>query len=380
MPPLTLQEEGLTMGTSCPSPRRGQVCACAVLFGAPWLCLLSVCCCLSCCACAVASCQRRFSSLYLWCLIGVLYPLVLFCGACGLSLPLGAVVGLPCCAATCCAVSTCIGVCCIDFLGVVFCPVVGCRVVLPHPFAPPGVVRYFLFFRVGCVLVVPPPPPPAGCGAMSCAVSCVLLCSAAVCGVACFAFYLVLYVVPVLGRVRAPCCEAQWCAGSCCAVFVVLDCRVLLSSPLFFFGVVPCLSVVLLAVSVCVSAVVRLAVRRGPVATCSCAGFCCAVPFGALVCCGVSLDSVLCCLSVCCYGGLSCSVLRRGAVLSGCAACGPGAVVPCAVFLGASRFMAPLVRCCAGVPVLLLSVWRSLAPLALAGAVCCCLLFLGACC
>ena len=70
--------------------------------------------------------------------------------------------------------------------------------------------------------------------------------------------------------------------------------------------------------SVWCSAVVRLAVWRRPVALRSNAGFCCAVPFGALPCRGASLGSVLCCLFccgawvasclVCCCGVLLCSV------------------------------------------------------------------------
>ena len=83
-------------------PRQGTVSASAVLFGAPWLCLFSVCWILLCCACLVLPCSRHFSSpCCLWCPACVLCPLVLFCGACALSLPLGAVVGLPCCAGSC---------------------------------------------------------------------------------------------------------------------------------------------------------------------------------------------------------------------------------------------------------------------------------------
>ena len=42
--------------------RRGPVCACALLFGAPCLCLPFLCCCLLCCVCPVAPCWRRCSS------------------------------------------------------------------------------------------------------------------------------------------------------------------------------------------------------------------------------------------------------------------------------------------------------------------------------
>ena len=79
------------------------LCGCGVSFRAPWLCLFSVCCCLSRCECPVAPCC-------LWCPACVLCPLVLFCGACGLFLPLGAVVGLPWCAGPCNAVSPCVSV------------------------------------------------------------------------------------------------------------------------------------------------------------------------------------------------------------------------------------------------------------------------------
>ena len=53
------------------------VCACAVSFGALWLCLSSLGCCLSCCACPVAPCWRCFSSpCCLWCPAWVFCPLV----------------------------------------------------------------------------------------------------------------------------------------------------------------------------------------------------------------------------------------------------------------------------------------------------------------
>ena len=58
-------------------------------------------------------CSRRHSR----CPACVLCPLELFCGACGLSLLLGAVVGLPCCTGFCCAVSPCVGVCCVCLFG-----------------------------------------------------------------------------------------------------------------------------------------------------------------------------------------------------------------------------------------------------------------------
>ena len=91
---------------------------------------------------------------------------------------------------------------------------------------------------------------------------------------------------------------------------------------------------------------------------------CCVVGFIAVL--GSRLAS-----SAAVAGCCALSVLARGAVSSCCAACGPGAVVPCAVFLGASVFVAPLVWCCVGVPASLLSVRCSLAA---PGAGWCCVL------
>ena len=71
--------------------------------------------------------------------------------------------------------------------------------------------------------------------------------------------------------------------------------------------------------SVWCSVVVCLAVWRGPVALRSCAGFCCAVPFGALPCRGASLGSVLCCLFRCCAWVASCLVRCCGVLL--CSVC-----------------------------------------------------------
>ena len=200
--------------------------------------------------------------------------------------------------------------------------------------------------------------------------------------------------VLVLGWVFVPCCPARCCTPSCWAVFVVFYCRMLLCSLLvlvFFrcsvpfgggpscfglccarlwcvllFGVaLPRCVLVLASVALCrlvlCPAVVRLLV------------LCCVVCFVAVL--GSRLASsaaVACCCAL--------SVLGRGAASFCCAACGPCAVFSCAVFLGASLFVAPLVWCCVGVPVSLLSVRRSPAPLALAGVVCCCLLCSGMCC
>ena len=311
-----------------------------------------------------------------------------------------------------------------------------CFFFLP-PFGCPRCLRRSVFSGPGCLgpwrLVRPPPfffrPPPFFCSLVFCSLRfCLLFFSSALfvvlfcfflgfffsgCAVRCRFVCLWLWVVLVCGTVGAavcgafcvlcgmlvlgwdfvPCCPARCCAWSCLAVFVVFCCRVLLCSLLVFF--LPC----------------SVPFRGGP----SCFGLCgarpwCVLLFGvALSRCVLVLASVpLCRLVLCramvrlllpccvvCFvavlgsrlassAAVACccalSVLGRGAVSSCRDACGPCAVVPCAVFLGASLFAAPLVWCCVGVPVSLLSVRCSLAPLALAGVVCCCLLCSGVCC
>ena len=299
-------------------PRRGPVCACSVSFGAPYLSLFSVCCCLSRCTCPVAPCWRRFSSpCCLWCPVWVHCPLVLFCDACGLSLPLGAVLWG-------CAVAPGLVVlfrlalmCRVGLFGLLFCSVVGCCSVLS---APPRVLSAYFFW---CVLVVlppppPPPPPPAGCDALCCALSCVVPCGAAVCGVLCVLPGAVWRACGGLGSCALP-SGAVLCWVLLCCSYGVRVSRAAVFSVGFFlalFLVLPCCSGLFL--SVWCSAVVRPAVRRGPLALLFCAGFCCAVPFGALLCCAASPGSVLCYVFRCgawvaschvrCCRGLLCSV------------------------------------------------------------------------
>ena len=265
--------------------------------------------------------------------------------------------------------------------------------------------------------ILPPPPPRpavrcllsccvAGCSGLACGAGCVLAlpslpscwlwcpcgaesCDAAVRSVACFAFCLVLCGVLVLGWVLAPCCPAWYRAGTCCAVFVVFRCRVLLCSLLCsFLDVILCLPLVLPAVSVCLvlcgGACCCLTWLCRVVFLClflvRCTAWCSVVPWcvswfcaACVVWCGVSV--AFCLLS--CRGRVLCSVLGCCAVLSCCAACDLGAVVPSAAFLATFAFVVPLVWCCAGVPASLLSVRCSRSPLALAGGVCCCLFLLG---
>ena len=80
-------------------------------------------------------------------------PSLLFRGACGLLLPFGAAVGLPCCVGSCRAVSPCVGVCCVGLFGVVFCPLF-CGAVWCCPTPPLRVLCGV--FSFGCVLFVLP--------------------------------------------------------------------------------------------------------------------------------------------------------------------------------------------------------------------------------
>ena len=197
--------------------------------------------------------------------------------------------------------------------GVVFCPVVGSRVVFPPP--PPP--RALCAFSFGCVLVVLPLPP-ARCGALCYALSCIVWCGAAVCGVLCV----------FTGAVWCACVGLGSCAllsGAvlclvllCCFCCVLQSCATVFSACLFLALFLAFLWCSGLFLSVCCSARMRPAVRRGPVASPSCAGLCCGVLFGALLCRRASLGSVLCFLFHCgawvatclvrCCGGLLCSV------------------------------------------------------------------------
>ena len=235
------------------------------------------------------------------------------------------------------------------------------------------------------------PPPLAGCGTLCYSSSWVVSCHAAVCGVFC--------VLP--GAVWCGCVGLHSCAllsgAVLCWVLFCCFCRVAPSRAAVFSAVF------FLRWS--------LPPRLAPGCFCLCsAPQWCVLLFGAaLSCCGLVLAAfALCCLVLCravvrllvlccfvCFvavlgprlassaavaGRCAPSVLGRGAVSSCCAACGPAAVPSCAVFLGASPFVAPLVWCCVGWPLSLLSVRCPIAPLTLAGVVCCCLLRLGVCC
>ena len=279
----------------------------------------------------------------------------------------------------------------------------------------------FLF----CIFAAPPPPPPFLFLAPWCFVPCVFFLFFFASALFVVFFYIFLFcrfrgavslcVFVAVGCAGVWCCWrcGLWCVvciAWCCVAFLCLAgssclaarrgvalgpvglfllCSVVACCCVFcwfFFCVVPCLSVVVPPVSICV------VLGRGGSCflawPCRVAFLCwllvrCAVWCSAVPCCGVCFVAVLgSCLAssaaVACCCALS--VLGRDAVLSCRVTCGPCAVVPCAVFLGASLFTAPLVWCSVGVPVWLLSVRCSLAPLALAGVVCCCLLCSGVCC
>ena len=127
---------------------------------------------------------------------------------------------------------------------------------------PPPCCAHLLFFAfrlcAGCA------PPPAGCGALCCALSCVVSCGAAVCGVFC--------VSP--GAVWRACVGFGYCAvlsgAVLCWVLLCCFCCALVScaaafSPRFLFSLflafARCSGLFL---SLWCSAVVRLSVWRGP--------------------------------------------------------------------------------------------------------------------
>ena len=296
----------------------------------------------------------------------MLCPLVLFCGDRGLSLPLSAVEGLPCCAGSCRAVSPCGGVCCVGLFGVVFCPSAGCPVVLSAP--PPSyrVLCGVVFF--GCVLVVLPPYSPRLVVVPS-VVRCRASCRVVLRSEVFFVFWLVLCGVLVFGLALALCCPAPCCAGSCCAVFAVSGCCVLLCSLLvvfvaLFLAFLWCSGLFL---PMCCPAVVRLAAQRWPYRV--------AVLCWFLLHCAVWRPVVPWCVSSFCavlFVSLRCSgrVLPRpllwwvvvlcfslGAVLCGPAELPVGRVLPFFVpcFRAPPFFVTPLVRCCVGVPTSFLS-------------------------
>ena len=181
----------------------------------------------------------------------MLSHLVWFCGACGLSLPFGAVVRLACYAGSCLAILPCVVVCYVGLFSVVFCAVVGGHVVLsaPPP-SPPRVLCAVFFLCVGCA--APPPPGWLWCDVLCLVVRrvvwrCTLWC------VLCFAWCCVACLRRTLFLLRAPdpCCRCLvprrglwlcsvlgcgaallWCAA-CHAVCCSLH-RVLLVGPCCF--------------------------------------------------------------------------------------------------------------------------------------------------
>ena len=353
--------------------RRGPVCACALLFGAPCLCLPLLCCCLLCCVCPVGPCLRRCSSpCCLWSCcppdpsgawrpfffvfasgLCWLYPppprrlLVLSCvvvcrASCGVVLRSvvcfvlclffvwRASVLAPCCAGACYAVV-----------------VVLCFRALPHS---PLVSFFFAFFLAfpwcsGLFLFL--------CSA--CAVLCwcafvVALCALLFCPCGpgwCFVLFSVVFACLLLG-LAVLCCLLVGPGGSWCRISVV------------------CCGVSLGAVLRCVAA--RCVARRCVVLFCSV--WCCRVVCRVLGSCAFRRPVLSCLAALCVF---CCGVLLRG-VVRRCALCRvrPGvsccafpvlsslcgvAVGPCSPLVPCSPVLCPVVLCCRAVlwcPVLLL--------------------------
>ena len=315
-------------------PRWGPVCAYAVLFNAPWLCLFSGCCCLSCCVCPMAAFLLPVFApvaCCLWCPACVLCPLLLVCGACGLWLPLAAVVGSPLSGFVVLSrlvlvyvVLVCLVWCFAPFWDAVLCP----------PPLLPRVLCAVLCY-VGCGLVLFPP---TGCGALCCAVSCVLSCGAAVCGVACSAFCLVLGGVLVLGVVLALVLMCPSCCGLllCAVVFsrVSFFRRCSLPSP----GALGCF---------CLCGAVPWCVLLFGVALLRCVLVLVSAALCWLVlCCAVVCLLVLCC--VVCFVAVLLSHLASPAAVAGCCALSLGAVLCSPALLPVVWVLSFLVLCFLG--------------------------------
>ena len=247
----------------------------------------------------------------------------------------------------------------------------------------PLCLRLFLVSGPGCpgpwrcVLFVPRA---AGCGVPCFASSGVVSCGAAVCGVFCAVPGVVWRACVWLGS-----CAVLWCVLLCCFCCALLSCVAALSAGFFF--VVPCLSVVLRAVSVsvlCLCGAVPVCLRRCSLCVALlplrgwlvfCVVVCCVCVFAvgpgcpllspvgswcrvSMVCCGVSLSAVLrrvaacraawCCVVVRCVvsfcSAWCCRPLCR--VLGRCpSSCGPVSSALC--FVLSRRAVCVLLWCVA---------------------------------
>ena len=250
--------------------RRGPVCACAPLLGAPCLCLPLLCCCLLCCVCPVAPCWRRCSS-----------PCCLWCLLCGV------------------ARST-----------------------------PRALGAGIFFFASGFCWLCPPPPPLGGwsccpvlwfvvrrvvwCCGLWCVLCCVLCCVGCLCSCA-----VLCWVV-----LCCCCCALLSCVAAFCAGFFF-----------FFFCVVPCLSVVLRALSVsvlCWCGAVLVCVRRCSLCAALlplwrwlvfCVVVCCVCVFAVRPGCPLLSPGGSWWLLVSCFGGVLWCVPGCRAALCCCALC-----------------------------------------------------------
>ena len=191
-------------------------------------------------ACLFVFFFRVFCPLSFSCCAGCAVPgwCVVSCGACWCvllwALGFG---GGRCALALCysvplaCASPFCVVACCVECArwrraGGVALPLAAsgvCGLVLPaRPLRRLSRVFVLRQLSAGCP---PPPPSAAGCAVLCCGLSCFVWCGAAVCGVFC-----VVSLVVWRACILAPCC-----AGSCCAVVVVLCFRALLRSLLVCF-------------------------------------------------------------------------------------------------------------------------------------------------
>ena len=186
------------------------------------------------------------------------------------------------------------------------------------------------FFLSAVCLLCPPPP----LVVVPCVVLCRASCRVVLRSVVCFVLCPVLCGVLVSGWVLAPCCSAQCCARSRCAVFVVLCRRALLRSMLVFFAVYLafpwCSGLFLFLCSACaVLCWCACLLALGAVLSCPCSTGWCFVLLPVVFACLLLGLSVLCCLlvgsggswcrvSVVCCGVSLGAVLRR--VAARCAA------------------------------------------------------------
>ena len=226
----------------------------------------------------------------------------------------------------------------------------------------PRVLCAVFLLLVWCVLVVAAPPPPAGCGALCCALSCVVSCGPAVCGVfcvvpgvvwrACVGLDSCAVLIGAVLRCILLCCF--WCALLSCAAAFSAGCFLGCSLP--FCGAPGCVCLCALLVRCCAGVPASLLSVRCSLAPAALAGVLCCCLLCLRLCCWAWLSSgvfwwvlvaprvVLRWCAVVCLWVLCCAVLLRvvpTGVMLFCAVlfCLPlfGAVTRCVVSSGAVR-------------------------------------------